>query len=241
MPGKALCPPGLACPADTWLPAPFHGLIGGVLGLPYYRFFPADYMRDTRRLTLLQHGAYRILIDEYMGAGGLRGDLDGMCRICGALSGEERAAVEFILGEFFIRAGPGWGHKRCDEELGHLASKTFAARDSALKRWQCERNASAKRRQKKRNASPESESDPESVESKSKSTPARATRLPLDWRLSEELKQWAVDAHHLDPRKVVAISAAFRDYWIGLPGAKGCKLDWDATFRNWIRKEVEHG
>jgi len=131
------------------------------LGLPYYRFFPADYLRDTRRLTLLQHGAYRILIDEYMGAGGLRGDLDGMCRVCGALSGEERAAVEFVLSEFFTKAGPTWKHKRCDEELEHLSSKTFAARDSALARWKKD-NANAKRTQSGRNANPESESESES-------------------------------------------------------------------------------
>jgi hypothetical protein len=30
----------------------------------------------------------------------------------------------------------------------------------------------------------------------------------------------------------------FCDYWKGRPGAGGLKLDWDATFRNWIRNEV---
>jgi hypothetical protein len=68
---------------------------------------------------------------------------------------------------------------------------------------------------------------------------SRATRLPTDWSLPDHLKQWAVDAHHLDPKRVVAISAAFRDFWIAKPGAGGCKLDWDATFRNWIRREME--
>jgi hypothetical protein len=28
----------------------------------------------------------------------------------------------------------------------------------------------------------------------------------------------------------------FRDYWIAQPGAKGIKLDWPATWRNWIRR-----
>ena len=27
----------------------------------------------------------------------------------------------------------------------------------------------------------------------------------------------------------------FRDYWRAVPGAKGRKLDWQATFRNWLR------
>jgi len=29
---------------------------------------------------------------------------------------------------------------------------------------------------------------------------------------------------------------AFRDYWAGCAGAKGRKADWDATWRNWIRR-----
>jgi hypothetical protein len=30
----------------------------------------------------------------------------------------------------------------------------------------------------------------------------------------------------------------FRDYWIGVPGAKGLKLDWLATWRNSIRMKA---
>jgi hypothetical protein len=33
--------------------------------------------------------------------------------------------------------------------------------------------------------------------------------------------------------------AAFTDYWQGIPGAKGRKLDWQATWRNWMRREDE--
>jgi len=29
--------------------------------------------------------------------------------------------------------------------------------------------------------------------------------------------------------------AKFRDYWRAVPGQKGTKLDWDATWRNWLR------
>lgn len=31
--------------------------------------------------------------------------------------------------------------------------------------------------------------------------------------------------------------ALFFDYWIAQPGAKGRKLDWSATWRNWVRNE----
>lgn len=77
------------------------------------------------------------------------------------------------------------------------------------------------------------------VDTKNRDRLVRATRLPADWQLPEELKDWAVKVHHLDPQHVVRISLAFRDFWIGKPGAGGCKLDWAATWRNWIRKECE--
>jgi hypothetical protein len=32
-------------------------------------------------------------------------------------------------------------------------------------------------------------------------------------------------------------SDSFRDFWIGVPGVKGKKLDWAATWRNWVRSQ----
>lgn len=69
----------------------------------------------------------------------------------------------------------------------------------------------------------------------------KATRLPEDWRPEGELRQWTID----EIRKAESgVSAGhelerFRDYWRAQPGAKGRKLDWNATWRNWIRKAIE--
>jgi hypothetical protein len=38
----------------------------------------------------------------------------------------------------------------------------------------------------------------------------------------------------LDPE---AVAAEFRDYWIAQPGQKGIKLDWESTWRNWVRRQ----
>jgi hypothetical protein len=32
----------------------------------------------------------------------------------------------------------------------------------------------------------------------------------------------------------------FRDHWTDQPGAKGRKVDWIGTYRNWIRRAAEH-
>jgi len=51
----------------------------------------------------------------------------------------------------------------------------------------------------------------------------RATRLPDTWHPRAE--------DGLDNLEL----AKFRDYWKAVPGQKGVKLDWDATWRNWLR------
>jgi hypothetical protein len=33
----------------------------------------------------------------------------------------------------------------------------------------------------------------------------------------------------------------FRDYWSAVPGTRGVKLDWEATFRNFVRTEKPAG
>jgi hypothetical protein len=50
------------------------------------------------------------------------------------------------------------------------------------------------------------------------------------------MRQWARE--HA-PTCGSADHAAFIDYWRGVPGAKGRKVDWVATWRNWMRKEHE--
>lgn len=65
-----------------------------------------------------------------------------------------------------------------------------------------------------------------------KSSAKRGTRLTLD-TLPDEWAEWLKrEAPDIDPEKAWA---DFHDYWVAVPGAKGLKLDWLATFRNAIR------
>lgn len=62
---------------------------------------------------------------------------------------------------------------------------------------------------------------------------SRATRLSADWTPSDKLQAWAKgERPELDHTKELA---AFCDYWKAKAGRDGLKLDWDATYRNWIR------
>ena len=62
----------------------------------------------------------------------------------------------------------------------------------------------------------------------------RATRFAYP-QLSESWEQFCkIKRPDLNP---AALFDKFRDYWIAVPGAKGRKLDWDATWRNFVRSE----
>lgn len=67
-----------------------------------------------------------------------------------------------------------------------------------------------------------------------------ASRSPTGSRLNIETlpKDWrdfcAKDRPDLDPD---AVFVRFVDYWKAQPGAKGRKLDWMATWRNWVRDQ----
>jgi len=61
----------------------------------------------------------------------------------------------------------------------------------------------------------------------------RQSRLPQGWHPSQDLKRAMKEAHpHVD---IEQQSTVFLDYWLGTGATKA---DWNATFRNWIRKEA---
>ena len=78
----------------------------------------------------------------------------------------------------------------------------------------------------------EQEQEQELVEAKQQ----RGSRLPADWKPSDVDNQFCkTERPDLDPEKT---ADRFRDYWISQPGAKGIKLNWSATWRNWVRSET---
>lgn len=60
-------------------------------------------------------------------------------------------------------------------------------------------------------------------------------------RIPEDFKPDPAEAQALGLPLALALSEAerFRDYWIGVPGQRGRKRDWPATWRNWCRKVAD--
>lgn len=61
----------------------------------------------------------------------------------------------------------------------------------------------------------------------------RGTRIPDDWHPSQKVIE-AMASERPDVDQQVEL-LKFRDYWAAKTGSGATKLDWDATYRNWIR------
>jgi hypothetical protein len=66
----------------------------------------------------------------------------------------------------------------------------------------------------------------------------RATRIPDDWKPSLEDIEFAKGLGLTDS-DIVRQAARFLDFWKGKSGQGGTKVDWPATWRNWVRGEAE--
>ena len=116
------------------------------MGLPYYNKYVGDYARDTRGLSLVEHGAYNLLLDDYYSNGCLEHSLEQCFRVCMAFEQVERDAVKSVLDKFFIPLPDGgYYHKRVEEEIAKQ-TKAYEARllkskRAANARWNPSSNA----------------------------------------------------------------------------------------------------
>lgn len=98
----------------------------------YYEHHLGDYAKDTAHLTMLEHGAYRLLLDRYYGTEqGI--PADQAHRLARARTKEEKQAVDDVLAEFFQLVDGAWMNKRADEEIAKAQVKINAAKENGKK------------------------------------------------------------------------------------------------------------
>lgn len=65
----------------------------------------------------------------------------------------------------------------------------------------------------------------------------KAKRLAADWVLPKKWGEWALSERpELTADDVRKQADMFRDHWVAKSGKDASKLDWNATWRNWIRR-----
>lgn len=93
----------------------------------YYERHLGDYARNAGHLSMIEHGAYCLLLDRYyITEQGI--PADQAHRLCRARSREERAAVDAVLAEFFTLDGGAWINGRAAREVIKAQTKIEAAR-----------------------------------------------------------------------------------------------------------------
>lgn len=98
----------------------------------YYERHLGDYAKDTVHLSMLEHGAYALLLDRYYSTE--KGIPDGIAhRIARAKSKDEKKAVDFVLSEFFVLENGVWINGRAEEEIIVARKKINAAQENGRK------------------------------------------------------------------------------------------------------------
>jgi len=219
------------------------------MSLPYFPMYPTDFEAKTSHLTLAEDGAYnRLLRICWMTPGcSIPDDAAWIMRRLRVDQATFDAVVRVVIDEFFTSEKG----RLSNAKLSRIFAETNAAHEKRVsagskggkaKSLNSKKtgpsNAVAKPKQPEPEPEPDKEEAKASLSPSAKKPTSTGTRIPDDWVLSQHLGEWSLEA---GASEILIRSEAdkFKDYWRGVAGAKGRKADWDATWRNWIRKAIE--
>lgn len=202
----------------------------------WYPRYPADYAKKTRHLSLLQHGVYALLMDYCYSTGKpLPANAVQLHRICMAFDEAEQVACMEVVREFFELRDDGWHNARIDEELlkrSAISEKRSMAASSRYAKAPAKAPANAPANADTSTSTSTVEEEREAKASPKKKSPT-GSRLSADWVLPQEWGEYALDKGF--SRDEIFIEAElFKNYWIAKSGAAATKMDWRATWQNWI-------
>ncbi len=214
----------------------------------YYERHLGDYAKDTAHLSMIEHGAYGLLLDRYYATeSGI--PAAQAHRLARARTEDERNAVDAVLDEFFVLIDGVWINHRAEEEIKKASARIKAAQENGKKGGRPKKETEEKpsgfslgsfsETQAKAHQTPcTSLLIPDGISSaltaddepqrKTSGTPKRATQLPEDFYPDGTALSLAAELG-------VSLSAElpkFRDYHT----ARGKPMkDWQAALRTWLR------
>jgi uncharacterized protein YdaU (DUF1376 family) len=206
----------------------------------YYKFNIADWHLATSHLTLEEEAIYFKLVNFYYDTEQPI-PLETETVIRRLRLGLYSETVGLVLSEFFVLQEDGWHHNRCDEEIEHYHSKA-------------EKNKIVGKLGGRPRKNKDLQTNPNGFENKPIDNPnitltknhkpitsREVTKVTKGTRWSKELPipdSWIdyckTKRPELNPYDTFE---SFTDYWVSVAGSKGVKLDWDATWRTWVRNQ----
>lgn len=224
----------------------------------HYPRHVGDIITATIGLSLEERGAYTALLDQYyVRESPLPLDRRECYRLAACNKPSERRAVDYVLAKYFTEQADGWHQKRCDEELVKYQHRAESARING-------QNGGRPPNRNGTDSVPVGLPEPNPIETEQKTsqepvtsnqenperetaerTPScaparktRGTRLAPDWDLPEAWARWAITERGWTLADAGRVAAEFRDHWLGKGEARA---DWEATWRNWVRRERGKG
>ena len=208
-------------------------------------FYPSDWLGGVAGMTPAQIGVYTTILMLIYDAGGpIAYDARRLSRRMCCPIGTFKTIIDDLISDQKLVLRDGFlSNMRAEIELEKLNQKRLSASENAKTRWQEKPNKTTgdvMRTHSDRNAN-QSQSQNHSYKKEDtnvSSKEKRGTRLSSDWvpdqTQTNEAFQMGLTMQEIDNE-----AAKFRDYWIAKSGKDATKLDWSATWRNWIRRVVE--
>ena len=231
-------------------------------GTPYIRFFGDDWLSGTQSLTLEERGVLITLVALTATAGEAPAyDVERLARRLGCTRAKTIKLMEALcsVGKITIEDGRIY-QPRALKETKKAQENSEKQTKIANARWA---KSDAKANENKpaddatalpRECQPELEPEPEVRETTanavvahkppeqpkragSPKSGARGSRIPANWTPTPKDYAFA-GSEGLNREEINREADRFRDYWTAASGRTACKLDWEATWRNWIRSDL---
>lgn len=229
------------------------------MSFAFLPLYTGDYRRDTQHLTPLRHGVFLLLLMHCWDTRGpLPIDEQEMAGIANCRSADEVEALRYVLRRFFVCMEDGHYNKRMQREVERAENisgvRSIAGRRGYQARAKqlldtCLATASTPTPtltitptptptiKDQRHLVAASGSPLPTKPVLQKQPPKIGTRLPENWQLPDEWKDWALAVRQdWTPQGVVRESLTFRDFWTAKSGKDATKVNWLATWRLWIRR-----
>lgn len=220
---------------------------------PFFKCYPSDFLNGIADMGPNEIAVYTVVIMRLYDEGGkVLDDDQKIARRCNMRRPACRKAIDQLVSDGKLQRNEQYlTHKRVTKEIQkrtemsakqsrnaqrreHEGSKRPNENNDDDQNWHSQKGAESK---------PSRDQKPETRSQRKKELPngssQKGTRISKDW---EPPTGWVEIAIGLGLPRANAVSELdrFKDYWVGVPGQRGIKLDWEATWRNWVRRSLEN-
>ena len=219
------------------------------VGLDWYKREPIAYLGDVQGLPANEHAVFSVVLDLlYVHGGEINNDpkwISGWISDMGSASVRNALAslsnnknITLVVTEDKISQKRAKNQVKTKQKQNENAVET--GREGGIKSGEIRRRNKENKDLAEGNPSTEIEPEKRREEKRSKrdtkvSPKKLATRLSEEWFLPQEWGEWAFKEFNLSDDAIRFEADKFKDYWLAKAGKDAAKLNWLATWRNWIR------